>query len=154
MAHKWYLNKSCLKRSMWQVIQKKTQNNKKQGQSQKQLLRCLVLFGDFIPRFWWDNEIPLCSPSWRRSFVPCLRSTEGLAGAIRNDLLRTKSACLTVSCWDTRKTHALGSPDIQVGGKCNRRRWATRFLCQEGTSLADLCFGHSPSRPVSLLDSG
>lgn len=47
----------------------------------------------FLPKFWWDKEIPLCSPSWRRGFVPCLPITVGLAGAIRKDLLRTKSAC-------------------------------------------------------------
>ena len=49
-----------------------------------------------------DSEIPLCSPSLRFSFDPCLWVTAGFAGVIRKDLLRTKSPCFTDSYGDTK----------------------------------------------------
>lgn len=79
--------------------------------------KCLEMHANLIPKFWWDSEIPLCSPSLRLSFDPCLWVTGGFAGVIRKDLLRTKSPCFTGSYGDTRKTHTLPNYTDSEGGK-------------------------------------
>lgn len=105
---------------------------------------CSGLLAGFIPKFWWDKEIPLCSPSWRQSLLPCRRSA-GFAGVIRKDLLRVKSACLTGPCEDTRRTRC---PSPQAHGSEQNPGGATRSVTGGvRLALSRLCFVLSLAQP-------
>lgn len=113
-----------------------------------------------IPKFWWDSEIPLCSPSLRLSFDPCLWVTGGFAGVIRKDLLRTKSPCFIDSYGDTRRTHMqFNHTDSERGNRPKRlsyrmslSRWITLLALSRKGSMHQLTnVTHQNARALWLV---